>query len=172
MKTTITSIIILSIAALGVAANAPKQVTKSSKKKLNVESEIKAFYLQLTDSDPDIRKQVESLVEKSVDGFYLRFPSDAQVVKWFPMESDWNVYTGLSESTARFLVIQPVTQGGHHHDSYEMALVAEFEAVSKTTTTKIGPKQEDREPRILSNELTITFLGFRDPEISPVAQPK
>jgi hypothetical protein len=175
MRAAIISVILLAIAALGVAADAPKQVTKSSSKQLNVKAEIKAFYLHLVALDPNIRKQVEVLTEKTQEangGTYLGLGPNAQVVEWFPMESYWDVRTGLSEMTARFLVIQPVGGGGHHREGYDMALVAEFEAVSKATSTKIDPKHEDREPRVLSDELTITFLGFRDPQLSPVVQPK
>ena len=174
MKATITYILVFSMTAFCVAADIPKRITKSSKKKpLDVKAEIKAFYLQLTISDDKTQKQVESLTAKAqgdYGGIYHAY--EPQVIEWFPRESNWDAWQGSSDMTGRFLVIQPVGYGRSKHAGYDTALIAEFEAVSETTSTKLDPKHEDHEARFLSSKLTITFLGFRDPDLSPTAKSK
>jgi hypothetical protein len=174
MKAAICSLLFFCVMAPCIAADAPKQVTKSSKKKqLDAEAEVKAFYLQLTTADAEIKKQIEALTAKTQEdagGLYHVF--DPHVVEWFPSESSWDVGTGLSNSTGRYLVIQPIGYGRGKHAGNDMALVAEFEVESETVSTKIDPKHEERAAHFLSCTLTITFLGFRDPTLTPAAKPK
>lgn len=131
----------------------PNRITKTSTKKINVEEEIKLFYITLVSAEGEVRNQAQALSTKTREdnGSYHEF--DVQIVDWFPAESSWNVDEGISDMTGRFLAIQPIGTGRGRYASYETALVAEFEAIHVIT-----PK---------NSRLTIKFLGFRNPNLLP-----
>ena len=173
MKTTLLTLVLAGFATAAFATDAPKQTTKTSHKPLDIGTEVKAFYVQLTKSDPDIQKQVEVLTAKTRDaeaGLY--FPFEPRAVEWFPNERSWDVWKGTSDISGRFLVIQLIGYGRSKYAGYNTALVAEFSIEYESTSSKLDPKHEDRKPRLISNELKITFLGFRSPDLRPALKPK
>ncbi len=170
MKITVTCLLLVGLVSSCLADDALKQVTKISKGPLNVEAEIKAYYLQLTTGDTDVQKQVQTLTAKSQDqngGIYHAY--EPHVVEWFPTESNWDVGKGASDMTGRFLVIQNVGYGRGKRAGYDTALMAEFEAVEESTSTKLDPRHESRTPKVLSAKLTLRFLGFRNASLSPAS---
>ena len=56
MKTVLTCLLLASFTAACLADEAPKQTTKVSKGALNVQAEIKAFYIRLTTDDEQVQK--------------------------------------------------------------------------------------------------------------------
>ena len=169
MKALIT--LLLCVTALAHAADKPKQISKASKKRLDVEAEVKAFYAQLTDTDSETRKQVDALTAKAREDYGgIYYASPPKVVEWFPTESNWDAMRG-SDMTGRFLVIQPIGYGRSKHAGSDTALVAEFEAVYESVS-KPDPKHPDEAGTLVSNKLTITFLGFRDPDLKTIKKPK
>ena len=134
------------------------QTTRTSNKSINVESAIKWFYNELVYSPGRVQSQAEALTAQSREnngGIYKAF--EPQVIDWFPTETEWDAVRDTSTMQGRFLVVQPVGYGRSKHAGYDTALVAEFEAIYVTAPNK-------------PNKLTITFLGFRDPNL--LAAPK
>ncbi len=169
MKTLIT--ILICFTALAHADDKPKEISKASTKRLDVEAEVKNFYLQLTETDPETRKQVEALTARAREDYgSIYYASPPKVAEWFPTESNWDARRG-SDMTGRFLVIQPIGYGRSKHAGSDTALIAEFEAVYESVT-KLDPKHPDGAVILVSNKLTITFLGFRDPDLTAIAKPK
>ncbi len=150
-----------------MGADSPKQVTKSSRKSFKVKDEIKEFYLHLLDGDAAVKKDFESLTASSRETNGGIFSvSDPQIVEWFPSENNWDVSKGF-DSDERYLVVQPVGYGRGKHAGNDSAVVSEFEVVCEGKM-KPNAKDPDRgDPQIISNKITITFLGFRTLALAP-----
>lgn len=164
MKSLIT--LLLCVVTFAQAADELKEISKASKKPFDVEAEVEAFYVLLTDTDPKIREQVEVLTTKAradYGGIYHAFAP--KVIEWIPSESNWDVMKG-SDMTGQYLVIQRIGYGRGKHAGADMALVAEFSVVYESVT-KPDPKHPDEPGVFDSNKITITFRGFREPELSP-----
>jgi len=169
----ITHLILLSIsiASFAYAGNPLKTINKTSEKRINIESEVKAFYCQLTDNDPEIKNQIELLTDKTREehgGIYHEFP--LAIVKWFPSKEQWDVSKG-SEIVAHYLVIQPIGYGRSKHAGVDSVLITEFE-VDYNSVTALDENKPTKEEKLISNTLTITFLGFRDPSLTALPPKK
>lgn len=165
---------IIGFASANLAADTPKQITKTSRKLFDIKAEVKEFYLRLLKSDSEVQQQVKSLtaeIEEKSGGVHPHHRSPPYVLQWIPVEENWNVHTGIGETTARYLVIQTMGYARSRYSEDTVALIAEFEVIEKSTSTKPVPKHETDTPKILSDSITIKFLGLRDPNLVPLAKP-
>jgi hypothetical protein len=132
---------------------------------------VKEFYLRLLKNDSEVQQHVKSLTGEDMPEGHPHHRSPPIVFKWIPVEENWNVGTGIGETTARYLVIQTFGYSRSRSSEDSNALIAEFEVIEKSTSTKPDPKRETATPRILSDNITIKFLGLRDPNLAPLAPP-
>jgi hypothetical protein len=162
---------IIGFASATLEADPPKQITKTSRKLFDIKAEVKEFYLRLLKSDSEVQKQVKSLTAGDGGDVHPLHSSPPYVLRWIPVEENWNVGTGIGETTARYLVIQTMGYARSRYSEDTTALIAEFEVIEKSTSTKPVPKHETDTPKILSDSITIKFLGLRDPNLVPLAKP-
>jgi hypothetical protein len=167
-----TLLILLLTASLGFAAPPPIQTTKSSdKKRFDAPPEIKAFYLKLLESDATIKQQFDALAKQSKLYGDVHFgPGEPQVVEWYPHRDQWSAGEGFHYDQ-HFLVVQPLKFGRPKWLESNSAVVSEFR-VLHNGTTRIDPKDPDQKEHLLSNKITIQFLGFRLFALSPSKKPK
>jgi hypothetical protein len=146
------------------AADQSREITKvSTKERFDIPQEVIAFYRHLLDTNARVKRQFESLSARvREDNGTDFFAFDPHVVEWFPGESHWNVSTGF-DSDERYLVLQPIGFGharGSHTDS---AIVSLFRVRTEGTTTyDDAAERAGAPPTLVSNKITITFLGFQN----------
>jgi hypothetical protein len=178
--------------AWSIAGEPPPQRTKSSAVPFKIEDEVKDFYLHLVDTNPSVQKTMASLILKACDSsddvlessVPAKGPSETRdwfapetnnhyatsqprVVAWFPGEFNGDVKKFNDEQS--YLVIVAVSQSYHRGGTVNGALVAEFRAVH-TGTTKLN--KAETEVQVISNKITLTFLGFRQFKLNPIQHPR
>lgn len=156
--------------SLGLAAEPPLQVTKTSAVRLDIPAEIIAFYQQLVADHPRIRAEHAALVEAAREEPY-RAPqasSEIAVAPWStdeytlkPRNQDPRFDTSLD---AVYLAIEPIMLGFHHGYSVHRNIVARFR-VKYQTVEQDGAR--DEVPALVENTLTLTFEGFQSLELKP-----
>ena len=158
MKTIISIFLSGVFTVASLAADKAKQTKKTSDKPLVLPDEVAAYYVQLTEEDPDVQKQVEGLTAHSrakAGGLFKL--EDPHAFQWF-LVSETRTNSGDSLH-GHFLVIQTAGRWRTKDSDADMALVADFDVdYDETTPTGI--------------HLTITFLGFRRSALSAVAATK
>jgi hypothetical protein len=146
-----------------------KIINLSSRKYLdesNAASEIEAFYLQLLESDENTKIQFEYLTKKVSDEYGGIFHTyDPQVIEWFPSENSWNAPEEF-DWNGNYLVIQPIGYGRGRRSGYETVIVSEFNVVDSGKAIQENSGTNPTDER-MSTTMTITFLGFRNFQISP-----
>jgi hypothetical protein len=190
MRIVVATLLFCSLAWSKAGEPRPQRI-KSSAVLFKIEDEVKDFYLHLVDTDQSVQKTIASLIVKAGDSSDdvlesstpTRGPSETRdwfapetnnhyhtsqprVVAWFPGEADGDVEKFNDEQ--KYLVIAAVRKSHHHGGSVYGALVAEFRAVH-TGTTKLN--KAETEVQVISNKLTLTFLGFRQFQLNPI-QPR
>ena len=136
----------------------------------DIANEIKAFYLQLLESNENIKSQYDSLTQRSRDengGIFHTF--EPQVVEWIPSEQSWNAMEEF-KSVGNYLVIQPIGYGRSRRAGYDAVIISEFSVNDSGTVIEESRKDLGRDP--MSTTTKITFLGFRNLQISPANQKK
>jgi hypothetical protein len=126
--------VLIGFASSTIAADTPKQITKAARKFQDIKAEVKQFYLHLFQTDPGIQQQVKSVtagIEEKSGGVHPLHRSPPNVVKWFPVEENWNASTGLGETIARYLVFQTFGYAQSKHSEDDTALISEFEVVER-----------------------------------------
>lgn len=163
-------ILVLSVAQLSLGADSSLQRHKESKnKRFDQKNEVAAFYLYLLTHNPTVQRQLDSLTRKAPSYGDVHFGTDdPQVVEWFPRTGSWSAGENFSED-ARFLVIQPLSFTRPRQHDYELAVVSEFHVVH-TGKVHFEPPDQEVNEKLDSNEITITFLGFRNFKLTPVKQ--
>jgi hypothetical protein len=174
VKTALILFLTVFLCHFGHCADTSREVTKvSTKKRFDVSEEVKAFYRHLLESNARVKGQYESLTarireENGTDFFAF----DPQVMEGFPSESHWRVQTGF-DSDERYLVIQPIGFGharGSHNDG---AIVSLFRVRTEGTTTYDDAlAAAGAEPKLISNKITITFLGFQNFKVTDLKPAK
>ncbi|MEO5913893.1 MAG: hypothetical protein ABIS50_06645 [Luteolibacter sp.] len=158
-----------------MGAETPLQLHKKSlTKEIDSNAEIIAFYKDLLNRNPTVKHQFDQLIRQSPEYGDPHFgPDDPQLVEWFPRTESGRIEDGHS-TEANFLVIQNLSfTRPNQHDS-NLAVVSEFHVIHTNKSHAVsglnGPSASD------SDEVTITFLGFRDFKLSPIkpiqAEPK
>jgi hypothetical protein len=162
-----TFLVFLLSASIGFAAPPPIQTTKSSdKQRFDAPAEIKAFYLKLLESDGTIKRQFDALAKQAKLYGDVHFaPGKPQVVDWYPRRDQWNAGKDFHYDL-HFLVIQPLEFGRPKWLESDSAVVSEFHVLHEGTT-QIDPKDLNEKEQLLSNKITIQFLGFRTFALSP-----
>jgi hypothetical protein len=151
---------------LSAHAREPVITKSSSSARLDAPTEVKAFYQKLLKTDPDVKRQFETLARKSVLYGDVHFgPGEPQVVEWFPKNDSWD-QNGF-RFDQRFLVIQPLAFGRPKQEDYDLAVVSEFHVVHEGKT-HLHPGDPDADFVLDSNKITVTFLGFRRFELRPL----
>jgi len=155
----------VSLAANGAVA----QITKTSTKEFDIPKEIKAFYSSLLDGNAEVKHQFEAATQASREdngGTFHVF--EPQVIDWFPSEDHWNVSKGF-DCDDHYLVIQPIGLGRGRAETHDNAIVSEFEVI-EAGKTKYDESDEaaGRDPTLISNTITIKFLGFRSFTLTPL----
>jgi len=174
LKMLTASVLIIFLTHFAAAGDPALETTKvSTKKTFEPAKEVKAFYQHLVDSDAKVKEQFEKLTEHSRDengGIFHAY--DPQVVRWFPTEGHWNVSTGF-DSDEYYLVLQPVGFGRGRAAGNDNVIASLFH-VLHTGTTKYDEAAEraGAEPTLVSNKITITFLGFQHFDLKPIKLPK
>ena len=157
------------------SVGSPRKIINSSSRKYldesNAASEIKAFYLQLLESDENTKIQFEHLTKKVSDEYGGIFHTyDPQVIEWFPSENSWNAPEEF-DWNGNYLVIQPIGYGRGRRSGYETAIVSEFNVVDSGKAIQENSGTNPADER-MSTTMTITFLGFRNFQISPINNKK
>ena len=148
-----------------------KLSTRTYDDESNAANEIKAFYLHLLESDKNIKQQFESLTKKWRDehgGIFHAY--DPQVIDWFPSEESWNAPEEF-KTDGNYLVIQPIGYGRGRHAGYETVIVSEFNVIDSGKAIQDNSRKSPEDERI-STTMTISFLGFRNFQISPINHKK
>ena len=150
-----------------MGSDAPLQRHKESKdKRFDQKTEVAAFYLDLLTHNPTVKRQFDLLARKASSYGDVHFGTDdPQVVEWFPRTGSWSAGENFSDDT-HFLVIQPLSFSRPRQHDYELAVVSEFHVVHTGKTHFEPPTQEEKQT-LDSNEITITFLGFRNFKLTP-----
>jgi hypothetical protein len=166
-----TFLILLLAGSIGFAAPPPIQTTKSSdKKRFDASAEIKAFYLKLIESDATIKRQLDALAKQSKLYSDVHFsPGEPRVVEWYPHRDQWSAGEDFHYDQ-HFLVIQPLEFGRPKWLESDSAVVSEFRALHDGTT-RIDPKDPENE-HLISNKITVQFLGFRTFTLTPTKKPQ
>ena len=162
-------IAVFHMALCSAHGNDPLTVTKTSKKIYNLKSEVKNFYDDLLSKNTDVKRQFNLLAAESRDGNGGDFQVfDPQIVEWFPTESHWDASTGF-DSDEHYLVVQAIGFGGGRREGHDNLVISEFEVIHKGTT-KYDDSYEKagKDPALISNTVTIKFLGFRSPRLAAV----
>ena len=165
MKATIQCLILL-LCAVQVASGAdnPLQRHKKSKaKEFDLQKEVAAFYLDLIEHNPTVRRQFQKI--RSGEPNYQQphyGTDDPQVVEWFPRRGSGGIGEGFDTDT-RFLVIHPLSFRRMRQNDYYMAVVSEFRVVQSSKAHELP----NREEKVDSDEVTITFMGFRNFKLTP-----
>ena len=174
MKTTLFLLLSILIPHFATAADPGRQMTKTSTtKEFDPPKEIKAFYLRLLEKDPKVKKQFESLTSDSTEangGIARNF--DPQVVEWFPSESHWGAASGFDLDEV-YLVLQPVGFGRGRATGRDTVIASLFHVII-TGKTKYDDAAEGAgvSPTLITNKITITFLGFQDIELKALKLPR
>jgi len=138
----------------------------STKVEFDQGKETIAFYGELLKENSQVKRQFEELLRKSSSYGDPHFgPDDPQVVEWIPRTERGGIEEGYS-TDQHVLVVQSVSfTRPRQHDS-DLVIVSEFHV---THVSKCHPVSGDEGPSGLdSDELTITFLGFRNLNLIPV----
>ena len=152
------------VAAASFAGDPLLQITKcSNSREFEPSSEVKAFYLKLVADNAEVKRQFEKIAKRSPNYSPEEphcGPAEPQVVEWFPRTDQWRApeYFNYDE---RYLVIQPLEFGSHGWSEYLGAVVSEFRVLHKGKT-KPDPKNPEGKTKIVSDVITIQFLGFQD----------
>ena len=159
---------LLGAASLSFAADKPIARHKTSKKeRFEPKAEVAAFYHDLLEQNLTVKRQFDRLASKDESFGDVHFgPGDPQVVEWYPKASSWNAGADFNDD-ARFLVIQPLTFGRPRQYDYTLVVVSEFQVVH-TGKTHYEHPERDADQKLDTNEITITFLGFRNFKLTPV----
>jgi len=167
-----TFLILLLAGSIGFAAPPPIQTTKSSdKKRFDVPNEVKAFYLKLLESDATIKRQFDAFAKQSKLYGDVHFgPGEPQVVDWYPHRDQWSAGEDFHYDQ-HFLVIHPLEFGRSKWLESDSAVVSEFRVLHEGTT-QIDPKDPNEKEQLLSNKITVQFLGFRTFTLTPTKTPK
>lgn len=167
-----TLLILVLLASVGVAAPPPIQTTKTSdKKRFHAPTEIKTFYLQLLESDAAIKRQFDALAKQSELYGDAHFGSgEPQVVDWYPCRDQWSAGKDFHYDQ-HFLVIQRLEFGHPKWLESDSTVISEFR-VLHDGTTRIDPKDSNEKEQLLSNKITVQFLGFRTFTLTPTKTPK
>ncbi len=145
----------------------PSKVIHSVSRSFDAEpktaEQIKAFYLDLIESNASIRSQFDSLTEETSNEcggiFHI---SDPNVIEWFPTEDGWN-YGEKFENDDHYLVIQPIGFGRGRRAGNAAAVVSEFHVT--VNGKKMSDKSNDERMAVTT---TITFLGFRNLQLKTI----
>jgi len=142
-----------------LAEDALPSVHKSSTSKLykpNVE--VLSYYSDLMEHNSNVKQQFDALAKKLVPHFgqVHSCPGDPTAVEWFPRDGSSFITEDIDVDT-RYLVIHPLEFIRVGHLDYEGMVVSEFRVQHKGTIKNPAQTTE----KVESNEITITFLGFR-----------
>lgn len=139
---------------------------KSTKNRYSAETETINFYKDLLEKNDEVKRQFDRLLQKSSEYGDTHFGPDDEptAVEWIPRTQRGGVEEGHSRDT-HFLVFQSISfTRPRQHDS-DLVVVSEFRAVQVDKEHLVegenGPSALD------SDELTITFLGFRNFKLDP-----
>jgi hypothetical protein len=167
MKTIRYLILFLCAVQIAYGADNPLQRHKKSKgKEFDLKEEVAAFYLDLIEHNPAVQRQFQKI--RSADPNYRQAhygTDDPQVVEWFPRSGSGGIPEGFDTDT-HFLVIHPLSFRRVRHNDYYMAVVSEFHLVQSSK----GHELPNREMAVDSDEITITFMGFRNFKLTPCKQ--
>lgn len=160
MKKIISILLLSAFTVTGLAADKVKQMKKTSDELLDVPKEVVAYYLQLTENDADVQKQVERLTahSRNENGGLFKLSEAPRAFEWLPMTEDMTIDTYRQQG--HFLVVQTAGRWRTKDSDADMALVAEFD---------VDYDADFDENKKGGMKLTITFLGFRKLALSPVA---
>lgn len=142
-----------------LAEDALPPVHKSSKSKLyEPEEEVLSYYSDLMEHNSSVKRQFDALAKKAVPHFgqVHSGPGDPTAVEWFPRHGSSFIAEDINVDT-RYLVIHPLEFIRVGHVDYEGMVVSEFRVQHKGTIKNPAQTTE----KVESNEITITFLGFR-----------
>jgi len=142
-----------------LAEDALPPVHKSSTSKLyEPEEEVLSYYSDLMEHNSNVRRQFDALAKKAVPHFgqIHSGPGDPTAVEWFPRHGSSFITEDIDVDT-RYLVFHPLQFIRVGHVDYEGMVVAEFRVQHKGTIKNPAQATE----KVESNEITITFLGFR-----------
>jgi hypothetical protein len=173
MRTTLIRLLFVFCCHFSYGADTEQESTKSSsKKEFDAPKEIKSFYGHLLDKDTRVKKQFEVLTSRSREdagGTFHVF--DPQVIEWFPAESHWNVSTGF-DSDKVYLVIQLIGFGRGRADGDDNAVISLFRVQhTGTTTYDEATERAGASPKLITNTITITFLGFQNLKLTALKLP-
>jgi hypothetical protein len=154
--------ILLSLSSFARAGNI--EITKESKTQRFIpETEIKLFYQDLIEHNPKVKQQFSALLNsiKNYD------PEDShcdtgepKAVEWMPAQDEWNVASGF-RSSGHFLIIQPVEFARAKWRERLGTIVSEFAFVCDGKTEIDDNKPYSEQAILVSNKISIQFLGFR-----------
>jgi hypothetical protein len=166
-----TFLFLLLATSIGFAAPPPIQTTKSSdKKRFDAAAEVKAFYLKLLEDNPVVKRQFDALAKKSELYGDAHFgPGEPQVVEWYPHRDQWRAGEDFHYDQ-HFLVVQSLEFERPKWLSSSSAVVSEFRVIHDGKT-QFDPKDPDEKELLVTNMITIEFLGFRTLVLSPATKP-
>lgn len=160
------TLLLFLLAVSSSLAAPPIQTTQSSdKKRFDAPTEVKAYYLKLLGSDTTIKRQFDALARQSKLYEDVHFgPGEPQVVEWYPRREQWSAGEDF-HFDEHFLVVHPLEFGRPKWLESDSAVVAEFRVLHEGTT-RLDPKDNEKE-QLISNKITVQFLGFRSFTLSP-----
>lgn len=134
--------------------------------RFDVPTEIKEYYRKLLESNATVKKQFDAIARQSElydsGGFG---PGEPQVIEWHPHQQEWDV-SGFRHDQ-HFLMIQPLQFGRSKWLESGLSAVSEFHVVHEGKT-RVDPKDPKGDVMLISNKITLQFLGFRTLTLTPV----
>ena len=150
-----------------LATDAPLQEQKTStEKRFDPKAEVIEFYLKLLEKDPNVKRQFEQLAKEAPSYGDVHFgPGHPQIVEWYPKAGSFSAGQGF-DVNSHFLIVHPLAFDRPRQNDYQLAIVSEFQVAHKGRVHFEPPDREDNS-KLDSNEITITFLGFRNFKLTP-----
>ena len=145
---------------------------KSTTKNYDDKGETIAFYKELLEKNSEVKRQFERLISKSPyygDPHFGHDHDEPTIVEWIPTSVRGRIQEGYS-TDEHLLVFESVSFTRPPFEETEVVIVSEFHVVQVDKEHAVegekGPSAVD------SDEITITFLGFRDIQLTPIKPAK
>lgn len=160
--------ILILMGAVAYGREVLPEIHKSSKTQLLCESdEVIAFYTDLIEHNPQVKRRLDSIIKKhNLENDPRIGPEDTAAIEWFPRIGNAPVSENLDVNT-RFLVVQPIALRRFGELQYISAAVSEFQVIHKGHL--LISRADDQHPKVVDNEITIKFLGFRDLKLTSMS---
>jgi len=145
----------------------PRTQKSSTSQRFDPATEVKAYYAALLSENATVKQQFDSLAKQSALYGDVHFgPGEPQVVTWYPVTNQFTAGANFHYDE-RFLVVHPLTFGRPTWHESDAAVISEFRVIHKGKT-RVDNNDPEKNPQLVTNTITIEFLGFRRFQLAPI----